>query len=188
MVALRKDPLLDDPTRVSVPPIFPDTTAVRGDIARMHTNIALMDRQVGELIQILKDDGLYDNTVIFFFADNGGNLPWMKREILERGTHVPLIVRYPGGQHAGTRRDELVSGVDLAPTVLSLAGVSVPGYMQGQPSSASSGPASRAATSLRRATAWIPSTTGYEWCGTSAIAICITTCRNCLTTRISSSA
>ncbi|SOY67096.1 sulfatase family protein [Cupriavidus taiwanensis] len=132
MVALRKDPLLEDPARVSVPPIFPDTAAARGDIARMYTNIELMDRQVGELIQMLKDDGLYDNTIIFFFADNGGNLPWMKREILERGTHVPFIVRSPGGLPAGTRRDELVSGVDLAPTVLSLAGVPVPGYMQGQ--------------------------------------------------------
>lgn len=132
MVALRKDPLLNDPVSVPVPPIFPDTAAVRGDIARMYTNIELMDRQVGELIQMLKDDGLYDNTIIFFFADNGGNLPWMKRELLERGTHVPFIVRHPGGQHGGTRRDELVSGVDMAPTVLSLAGVPVPGYMQGQ--------------------------------------------------------
>lgn len=132
MVALRKDPLLEDPAKVSVPPIFPDTAAVRGDIARMYTNIELMDRQVGELIQMLKDDGLYDNTIIFFFADNGGNLPWMKREILERGTHVPFIVRFPGGKRADTSSDELVSGVDLAPTVLSLAGVSIPDYMQGQ--------------------------------------------------------
>ncbi|MCY0854089.1 sulfatase [Cupriavidus sp. D39] len=132
MVALRKDPLLADPANVAVPPIYPDTATVRGDVARMYTNIELMDRQVGELIRMLKDDGLYDNTVIFFFADNGGNLPWMKREILERGTHVPLIVRFPGAMRAGGRSDELVSGVDLAPTVLSLAGVPIPAYMQGQ--------------------------------------------------------
>ncbi|MGY2488914.1 sulfatase family protein [Cupriavidus sp. CP313] len=132
MVALRKDPLLQDPSKVSVPPIFPDTPTVRGDIARMYTNIALMDRQVGELIQALKDDGLYDNTIIFLFADNGGNLPWMKREILERGTRVPFIVRFPGGASAGTRSDDLVSGVDLAPTVLSLASVPIPRHMQGQ--------------------------------------------------------
>jgi len=132
MVALRKDPLRVDPAMVSIPPIFPDTSAVRGDIARMYTNIELMDRQVGELIQMLKDDGLYNQTIIIFFADNGGNLPWMKREILERGTRVPFIVRYPRGSHAGTRRDELVSGVDLAPTMLSLAGVPIPAYMQGQ--------------------------------------------------------
>ncbi|WP_084545854.1 sulfatase [Cupriavidus malaysiensis] len=132
MVALRKDPLRVDPAQVAVPPIFPDSPAVRGDIARMYTNIRMMDDQVGELIRMLKEDGLYDNTIIFFFSDNGGNLPWMKREILERGTHVPLIVRFPGGAHAGTRARELVSGVDLAPTVLSLAGVPVPAYMQGQ--------------------------------------------------------
>lgn len=132
MVALRKDPLRVDPASVSVPPIFPNTTAVRGDIARMYTNIELLDQQVGELIRMLKDDGLYDQTTIFLFADNGGNLPWMKRELLERGTRVPFIVRYPGGRHAGTRSDELVSGVDLAPTMLSLAGVRIPAYMQGQ--------------------------------------------------------
>ncbi|WP_020423796.1 sulfatase [Cupriavidus sp. WS] len=132
MVALRKDALLAEPAAVAVPPVFPDTAAVRGDIARMYTNIALMDRQVGELVRMLKDDGVYDDTAIFFLADNGGSLPWMKREVLERGTRVPLIVRLPGGRRAGTRSDALVSGVDLAPTVLSLAGVPVPGYMQGQ--------------------------------------------------------
>ena len=129
---LRKDSLQIDPAQVNVPAYYPDTKVVRRDIARLLTNIQLMDGQVGELVQQLKADGLYDNTVIFFYSDHGGALPWMKREVLERGIHIPLIVRLPGGRAAGTENHDLVSAVDFAPTVLSLAGVPVPGYMQGQ--------------------------------------------------------
>jgi arylsulfatase A-like enzyme len=133
MMALRKnEPLRIQPDQVIVPPIYPDTPAVRADMARMHTFIQIMDQQVGELIQQLKDDGVYDNTVIFFFSDHGGVLPWMKREVTERGTHIPLILRWPQQQHGGTVDGQLISGVDLAPTVLSLAGVPIPAFMQGQ--------------------------------------------------------
>ena len=55
----------------------------------------MMDWQVGQIIKQLKEDGLYDNSYIFFFSDHGGTLPWMKREILERGTHIPFIVKLP---------------------------------------------------------------------------------------------
>ncbi len=101
-------------------------------MARLLTNIERMDAQVGELIQMLKKEGIYDNTIIIFFSDHGGALPWMKREVLERGTHIPFIVRYPGGKQGGTTNDELVSAVDFAPSMLSLAGVKIPGHIQGQ--------------------------------------------------------
>lgn len=101
-------------------------------MARLFTNITRMEQQVGELISMLKEDGLYDNTVIFFYSDHGGALPWMKREVLERGTHIPFILRFPGGKDAGTVNDDLINGVDFAPTVLSLAGVPIPAHMQGQ--------------------------------------------------------
>jgi len=126
------DSLLVNPDSVTVPPFYPDTKTVRKGIARNYTNIELMDKQVGELIQMLKDDGLYDNTIIFFYSDHGGALPWMKREVLERGIHIPFVIRFPGMKNAGTTNDELVSAVDFAPTVLSLAGIPVPSYMQGQ--------------------------------------------------------
>ncbi|MXN75680.1 sulfatase-like hydrolase/transferase [Burkholderia sp. 4701] len=132
MLTARKDPLAVDPATLKVPPIFPDTPAVRGDLARQYTNIAIMDRHLGELIRQLKADGVYDNSVIVFYADNGGTLPWYKREVIERGTHVPLIVRFPGGRNGGTIDDRLVSGIDLAPTVLSLAGVPIPPHVQGR--------------------------------------------------------
>lgn len=128
----RKDSLLVDPESVTVPPIYPDIPSVRHDIARLFSNIQIMDEQVGEIISMLKEDGLYDNTVIFFYSDHGGALPWMKREILERGTHIPLIIRFPGSVKGGSTNDQLVSAVDFAPTVLSLARVKVPEYMQGR--------------------------------------------------------
>ena len=128
----RRDSLLVDSNILTVPPIYPDTKTVRHDISRMLTNIERMDSEVGEIIKMLKDDGYYDNTIIFFYSDHGGVLPWMKREVLERGTHIPLIIRFPGAQNKGTVNDDLISAVDFAPTVLSLAGVPVPKYMQGQ--------------------------------------------------------
>jgi arylsulfatase A-like enzyme len=128
----RKDSLLVDPNAVEVPPFYPDTKTVRQDMARLFTNIEMMDRQVGELIRMLKEDGLYDSTIIFFYSDHGGALPWIKREVLERGTHIPFIIRFPGGKNGGTTNEELISGVDFAPTVLSLAGVKIPAHMQGQ--------------------------------------------------------
>ncbi len=128
----RTDSLLLDPDKIIVPPYYPDTRIVRHDLNRLFTNIERMDGQVGELIQLLKDDGVYDNTIIFFFSDHGGALPWMKREILERGTHIPFIIRFPGGGHAGSQNNEMINGVDFAPTVLSLAGITIPAYIQGQ--------------------------------------------------------
>jgi N-sulfoglucosamine sulfohydrolase len=127
-----KDSLLVDENDVTVPPIYPNTKTVRHDMAHMLTNIERMDSEVGELLQMLKEDGLYDSTIIFFYSDHGGTLPWMKREVLERGTHIPLIIRFQGAANAGSINNELISAVDFAPTVLSLAGVPVPHYMQGQ--------------------------------------------------------
>ncbi len=128
----RKDSLLVDPASVSVPPLYVDTKTARQDVARMLTNVERMDQQVGDLLQILKDDGLYDNTIIFFFSDHGGMLPWTKREVLERGTHIPFIIRLPDAAQAGETNDDLISAVDFAPTVLSLAGITPPNYLQGQ--------------------------------------------------------
>lgn len=126
-----KESLLVDPNKVTVPPYYPDVPEVRHDIARNLTNIIRMDQQVGKIIEELKNDGLYDNTIIFFYSDHGDGLPYVKREVLIRGLHIPLIVRIPGGKNADTVNDALTSSVDFAPTVLSLAGIPVPSYMPG---------------------------------------------------------
>lgn len=119
------------PQKVPLPPYFPDDSITRQDVARVYSNIELLDKQIGVAIQKLKDAGLYDNTIIFFFSDNGGPLPRGKREIYDSGLHLPFMIRFPKGMNAG-RNSDLISFVDLAPTVLSMAGIKPPKYMQGQ--------------------------------------------------------
>ncbi len=122
-----------DPADVPVPPYYPDTPTVRADLAKHYDNLAVLDRQVGELLDQVKADGLLDETVIFFFGDHGDGLPRSKRWVYDSGTRVPLIVRHPDGRDAGTKSDRLVSFVDFMPTVLSLAGVDVPEHIHGIP-------------------------------------------------------
>ena len=125
------DSLLYDPGEMTVPPYYPDTEVVRKDLARMYTNISLMDQQAGELIRQLKEDGLYENTIIFFYSDHGDGTPRAKRWLYDSGLKVPLLVRFPGGEGAGTISDRMVSFVDFAPTILSLTGIPIPAYMEG---------------------------------------------------------
>ncbi|WP_339647689.1 sulfatase [uncultured Salegentibacter sp.] len=126
------DTLLVDPADVRVPAFYEDAPITRRNIAHLLTNIQIMDEQVGEIISHLKKEGLYEDSYIFFYSDHGGNLPWMKREILERGTHIPFVVKHPQGKYAGTTVSDLISSVDFAPTVLSIAGVELPSYFQGK--------------------------------------------------------
>lgn len=96
-----------------------------------------MDAKVGEILQELEDSGLAESTIVFYYGDHGGALGRSKRFMYESGLRVPLIIHFPemykhlSPSVAGTSTDRLVSFVDFAPTVLSLAGLTVPGYMQG---------------------------------------------------------
>ena len=130
-------PLRVNPATVKLPPIYPDNAIIRRDVARNYDNIMVMDSLVGTILKQLEDDGLLDKTIVVFFSDHGSGLAWFKREIYDRGLHVPMIVRYPDGRGAGPRLagtwdEELHSFVDLAPSMLSLVGVPVPAHMQGQ--------------------------------------------------------
>lgn len=133
-----KEPLLVRPEDVTVPAYYPDTKTVRHDIARHLSNVMRMDSIAGTIIRQLKDDGLYENTIIFFYSDHGDGLPFVKREVYDRGLRVPLIVRIPekfrvkGSKPAGSTDSQLISFVDLAPTILSLATIPLPSYLQGQ--------------------------------------------------------
>jgi len=126
-----KEPLFVDPKSVEVPPYYPDDSLSRHVIARFLSNVMVMDKQVGELIQQLKDDGLYDNTILFFYSDHGDGLPFVKRELYQRGLKVPLLIKAPF-LAKGTTDAQLVSFVDFGPSVLSVAGVPIPKNMQGQ--------------------------------------------------------
>lgn len=130
--ARSKYPMLVDPGALKVPPYYPDTKETRIDMARNLTNIIVMDSLVGNIIKKLKDDNLYDNTIIFFYSDHGDGLPYVKREILVRGIHVPLIVKLQNNQNKGSINETMVSSIDFSATVLSLANVPVPAYMHGQ--------------------------------------------------------
>lgn len=120
-----------DPDSIHLPPYFPDTPKVRKSMAKMYANIEHNDGILGELLQQLEDDGLADNTIVFHWSDHGP-LPRGKRWPYDSGIHIPMIIRWPGELGPGSVDEELVSTVDLGPTVLSLAGVEVPWHMQGQ--------------------------------------------------------
>ncbi|MGC9342932.1 MAG: sulfatase family protein, partial [Bacteroidales bacterium] len=126
------EPLLVEQEKVPIPPYHPENPRVRRDYARKYSNIAEMDRQAGIILQQLEEDGLLDSTIIFFYSDHGGMLPREKRELYDSGLKVPLIISFPGTSDDGIVDDQLVSFVDFAPTALSLAGVEIPDYMQGQ--------------------------------------------------------
>jgi arylsulfatase A-like enzyme len=127
------------PEGLALPPYYPDHEEIREDQAWVYQRIESLDFQLGRILQDLEDDGLADDTIVFFYGDHGGILPWSKRWLYDRGTQVPLLVRFgknfrhlaPAGP--GETVDRLVSFVDFAPTVLSLCGAEIPAYMQGRP-------------------------------------------------------
>jgi uncharacterized sulfatase len=127
-----------DPAKLPLPPYYGDTPVTRADWAKYHELITQLDYHVAEVLKQLEDDGLAQDTIVFFWADHGVGLPRAKRWLYESGTHVPLIVRIPeklraaGQGRPGTVDDRLVAYVDLAPTVLNLAGVKIPEHMQGR--------------------------------------------------------
>ena len=126
-------PILVNPDDIELPPYYPDSEIIRRDMAIHYSNIIRMDSIVGTIIQQLEEDGLVDNTIIFYYSDHGDGLPRMKRWNKDSGLHVPLIVSYPDGKDAGTVNDQMISFVDFAPTALSLAGLDVPENMHGVP-------------------------------------------------------
>ena len=124
-------PRVHDPDTVHVPAYFPDTAAVRQDIAQHADNVTYLDTQIGEILEALDRSGQRDNMIVIFLADHGRGLPREKRWCYTAGLHMPLIVRWPNGLKAGTADDRLVSWVDLAPTILSLAGAPIPADYDG---------------------------------------------------------
>lgn len=122
----------------TLPPYYPDTPATREDWKRNYELITALDHWCHGHIQALKEAGLYENTIIFFWSDHGVGLPRGKRWLYDSGTHIPLIVRIPTNMRQphqgipGTITDELISSIDLGPTVQRLAGVPTPKHVQGR--------------------------------------------------------
>ena len=127
-----QQPEMTDPSTVTVPPYYPDTPPVRRSIARLYDQIAKMDEWAGGLLRELEDEGLAENTVVFFWGDHGDGLPRGKRWPYDSGTLIPLLVRWPGHVRSGSVSGDLISSIDFGPTVLSMAGVDIPAHMQGR--------------------------------------------------------
>ncbi|MEM1094225.1 MAG: sulfatase [Bacteroidota bacterium] len=132
LMAAEAPPLQTDPASVPVPPYYPDTPTTREHIARYYDNIVKMDAWVGAHLDSLEAAGLLDETIVVFFSDHGDGLPRGKRWLYDSGLHMPMIVRWPDGRGAGTRRSDLVSVIDLAPTMLSLASAARPERLPGR--------------------------------------------------------
>jgi uncharacterized sulfatase len=127
-----------DPAAVGLPPSLPDHPVVREDWAMYLETMQHLDLKVGKLLERLKQENLFDDTIIFFFGDNGRAFPRGKGWLFEGGIHVPLIARFPErfrpeGVVPGGVRDDLVSMIDVTATSLALAGIDPPPHMHGQP-------------------------------------------------------
>lgn len=133
------DTLMHDPGQVPIPAYHPPTPEMKHDWAQYYDRITQMDTWVGRILDELERDGLADNTIVFYYSDHGGVLGRSKRFLYESGLHVPLIIRFPekyahlAPSAPGTRQDRMVSFIDVAPTLLNLAGIPIPEYMQGYP-------------------------------------------------------
>jgi len=127
-----------------LPPYYPDTPAVRRDWAQYYDLITLTDKLVADVLKQLEDDGLADDTIVWFWGDHGRGLPRGKRWIYDSGLKVPLIIHVPekwrklampnnpDAVKPGTVNDDLIAFIDFAPTMLSLTGNKIPDHIQGQ--------------------------------------------------------
>lgn len=127
------------PEKMIVPPYYPDTLAVRRDLARVQERATELDYFFKDRLDELKESGFYDDTIIFFWPDHGDGLARSKRYQYDSGLRIPLMVRIPEKFRVakqGTPNsvdDRLINMIDMGPTLLNLAGLPKPDYMQGQP-------------------------------------------------------
>ena len=130
-----QDGTIPDPHRpedVVVPPYLPDLPEVRKDLAAYYDEAARLDRYVGEVLAELARQGVADDTLVLFLSDNGRPFPRCKTTLYDSGIKTPLIARWPGKIKPGVRSSSLVSTVDLAPTILRLAGLEPGPTIQGK--------------------------------------------------------
>ncbi len=121
-----------DPNLVTLPQWYPDTPLTRKDWALGLETAQTSDRDIGDIVARLKKEGLYDNTIIIVTSDHGVALPRGKQFLYDEGLHIPLIIRWPARMKAGEVSEEMVSNLDIVPTLLDLAGLPKHDYLQGR--------------------------------------------------------
>ena len=135
---IANEDLRHSPEEVFIPPHHPATPEMKHDWAQYYDKVEDMDTQIGKWLKELDDAGLTENTIVFYYGDHGGVIARSKRYVYETGTRVPFIIRIPEKykylfpeKETGSKVNRLVSFVDLFPTLLSIAGIEIPGYLQG---------------------------------------------------------
>ena len=119
-----------DPADVIVPPWLPDTAATRAELAQYYQSVSRLDQGFGRLIEVLKQAGVYEQTLLVYLSDHGIAMPGAKTTTYEPGLRSPLIVRHPDVDQRGTVSSAMISWVDITPTLLDYAGVDPPTYRQ----------------------------------------------------------
>jgi arylsulfatase A-like enzyme len=124
------------PQEVLVPPYLPDVEEIRNDLACYYNAITRLDTHVAQVLDELARQGEAGNTLVLFISDNGRPFPRCKSTLYDSGIRTPLLIRWPGRVKPGTTTESLVSAVDVAPTILDLAGLTPPPSCQGKSFSA----------------------------------------------------
>ena len=127
-----EEELYVSPDSITVPPYFPDNDVIRHDLAVNYSNLKRLDEQLGAIINQLKEDGLYENSIIFFYGDHGGPFPRHKRALYDTGIKLPLVIKFQDNLKKSNYDDQILSFIDFAPTLLSWAGINPPKVMQGK--------------------------------------------------------
>ncbi len=123
-----------DANAVRVPEYMtlPDLPELREDLAKFYSQTKKMDHLVGKILDFLDDNGLSENTLVVFMSDNGPPYPGNKITLYDRGTGVPLILRWPAKLRAGRTIAHLVNTIDIMPSILEAAGIPIPVAVQGR--------------------------------------------------------
>ncbi|MEQ9443229.1 MAG: sulfatase [Cyclobacteriaceae bacterium] len=120
-------------TEVTIPPFLVDTEETRQDLASYYNEIGRIDYYIGEVMQELEQQAIAENTIIIFMADNGRAFPRSKTRVYDSGMKTPFVIKWPQGiPQAGKVCESLVSSIDVAPTLLALAGADTAATIQGQ--------------------------------------------------------
>lgn len=130
-----EDGILATPHKISdviVPPYLPDTKEVREDFRLYYDEIGRLDMYIGKVMAQLKKEGIEDNTLIIFLSDNGRPFPRDKTTLYEGGIKTPFIVKWPGKLKAGTSTEHLISSIDIAPSILEVAGITPSSQYEGE--------------------------------------------------------
>lgn len=120
-----------DPAEVMVPPYMKDDQATREDLAAYYHEISRFDDYIGQVIAVLKEQGDFENTMILVMADNGRPFKGAKTSLYDSGIKTPFVLRYPKLISPSKHSKSIVSAIDIAPTILEIAGLKIPEQVQG---------------------------------------------------------